>query len=217
MQNFEFRGSAILFDMDGTLVDSTECVERQWRRWARRHGLDADAILAVSHGRRNSETIREVAPHLAIPEVFAEFDAEELGDRDGVKAIGGATLLLNSLPLQRWAVVTSAPRKLAQFRIECAGLPLPAVLVSAEDVENGKPDPSCFLLAARLLEVSPERCLVVEDTPAGLAAAQAAGMAALGIATTYTCQELGGVPCIPDFHSIRVAVTTDGLRVNLSF
>src|SRR5260370_1809282 len=179
MQNFEFRGPAILFDTDGTLVDSTECVERQWRRWAERHGLDADAILAVSHGRRNTETIREVAPHLAIPEVFAEFDAEELDERDGVKAIGGAAALLNSLPAHRWAAVTSAPRKLAQIRIECAGLPLPKVLVSAEDVDNGKPDPSCFLLAARLLSVMPERSLVIETPPPALSAAHPPGMTAL--------------------------------------
>lgn len=201
---FEFRGSAILFDMDGTLVDSMAHDERQITRWATRHGLDPQPILKISHGRRTDDIIREVAPHLATAEEFARFGEEELADRDGIRAIDGAAALLRTLPRDSWALVTSAPTRLAQLRMECAGLPLPAVVVSADDVKHGKPDPEGVLLAARRLGVEPPQCLVIEDTPAGIQAAWAAGMRSLGITTTYSCNELGSEHCIRDFTSVRV-------------
>lgn len=201
---FEFRGSAILFDMDGTLVDSMAHDERQITRWATRHGMDPQPILKISHGRRTEEIIREVAPQLATAEEFARFGEEELADRDGIRAIDGAAALLRTLPRDSWALVTSAPTRLAQLRMECAGLPLPAVVVSADDVKHGKPDPEGVLLAARRLGVEPPQCLVIEDTPAGIQAARAAGMRSLGITTTYSCNELGSEHCIRDFTSVRV-------------
>jgi sugar-phosphatase len=201
---FQFHGSAILFDMDGTLVDSMAHDERQWTRWAARYGFDPQPILKISHGRRTEEIIREVAPHLATEEEFARFGEEELSDREGIRAVDGAAALLRALPRDVWALVTSAPSRLAQVRMECAGLPLPTVVVSADDVKHGKPDPEGVLLAARRLGVEPAHCLVIEDTPAGIQAARAAGMLALGITTTYSCDELPGAHCIRDFTSIRV-------------
>src|SRR5712671_2799461 len=130
----EFNCDAVLLDMDGTLVDSTECVIRQWRNWAQRHGLELEPILAVSHGRLTLETIQLVAPHLATPEEIEAFDAVELQDREGIKAVRGTMSFVSALPGDRWAVVTSASQKLARLRLQCAGLPIPRVLVSADDV-----------------------------------------------------------------------------------
>jgi sugar-phosphatase len=203
---FEFRGAAILFDMDGTLVDSMAHDERQWTRWAARYGLDPQPILKISHGRRTEETIREIAPHLATEEEFARFGDEELSDREGIRAVAGASALLSALPRDAWALVTSAPQQLAQMRMKCAGLPLPSVVVSADDVKNGKPHPEGVLLAARLLGVTPTECLVIEDTPAGIQAARAGGMRSLGITTTYSCDELSSEYCIRDFTAVRIAL-----------
>ena len=201
---FEFHGSAILFDMDGTLVDSMAHDERQWTRWAARYGLDPQPILKISHGRRTDDIIREVAPHLATQEEFARFGEEELSDREGIRAVAGAAALLSALPRGSWALVTSAPKQLAQMRMECAGLMLPSVVVSADDVQHGKPDPEGVLLAAQLLGVAPAECLVIEDTPAGIQAARAGGMRALGITTTYSCEQLRNEHCIRDFTNVRV-------------
>jgi sugar-phosphatase len=195
---------AVLFDMDGTLVDSTACVVRQWTLWARQHGLDVAQILEVSHGRRTIETMRDVAPHLAIEEEAARFEENELNDREGILAIQGAQALLNRMPPAQWAVVTSASRALATVRLECAGLPVPPVLISSGDVERGKPDPEGYLLAAHRLGVAARRCLVIEDTPAGLEAARAAGMEVLAVTTTYSCQDLSDAPCIPDFTRVHI-------------
>ena len=209
---FEFHGAAILFDMDGTLVDSMAHDEQQWIRWGARYGIDPQPILKISHGRRTEEIIREVAPHLATEEEFARFGEEELSNLDGIRAVAGAAALLSTLPRDAWALVTSAPRQLAQMRMECAGLPLPSVVVSADDVKNGKPHPEGVLLAAQRLGVEPAQCLVIEDTPAGIQAARAGGMRSLGIMTTYSCEELGSEHCIGDFTTMRV-VRDGGLRV----
>ncbi|MBZ5591089.1 MAG: HAD-IA family hydrolase [Acidobacteriia bacterium] len=199
----ELRCEALLLDMDGTLVDSTECVERQWRRWAERHGMDLEPILRVSHGRTTLETIREIAPHLATAEEIRSFDVAEAEDTEGIKAVKGAVAFVQALPSDRWAVVTSAPRRLAGVRLECAGLPIPRVLVCADDVSRGKPHPEPYSTAARLIGQRAERCLVIEDAPAGVEAARAAGMQVWGITTTVPSEELG-VPCIRNFEELRI-------------
>ncbi|HVP46352.1 MAG TPA: HAD-IA family hydrolase [Bryobacteraceae bacterium] len=199
----EFRCDALLLDMDGTLVDSTECVERQWRRWAERHGLELEPILRVSHGRTTVETIQLVAPRLATAEEVGLFDVAEAEDTEGIKAVRGAVAFVSALPPDRWAVVTSAPRRLARVRLEHAGLPIPRVLVSADDVRRGKPDPEPYLTAARWIGQTAERCLVIEDAPAGVESARAAAMPVLGVTTTASREELG-VPCIRDFEEVRV-------------
>jgi sugar-phosphatase len=212
----EISCDAILFDMDGTLVDSTACVVRQWRLWTERHGLDFDSVLRVSHGRPTSETIREVAPHLATEQEFRAFEQAEIEDRSGVKEVAGARLFLDSVPRGRWAVVTSASGELARVRIECAGLPVPEVLISADRIERGKPDPEGFLLAARLLKAAPERCLVIDDSPAGIQAGRAAGMRVLGMTTTFADADLGCDLCVADFQNMSLVLDANAsLRVRI--
>ncbi len=201
----ELRCEAILLDMDGTLVDSTECVERQWRRWAERHGLELEPILKVSHGRVTLETIQLVAPHLATEEEVRSLDVAEAEDTGGIKAVRGAVAFVSALPPDRWAVVTSAPRRLARVRLESAGIPMPRWIVCADDVSRGKPHPEPYWTAASLVGYPPQSCLAIEDARAGVEAARAAGMQVLGITTTMSREELG-VACVRDFEELRVRV-----------
>lgn len=179
--------AAFLFDMDGTVLTSIIAAERVWGAWARRHGLDVEAVLKLIHGRRAIETIRSFAiPNVdEAAEVLALMEGE-IADVEGVDAIEGAATFLAGLPTDRWAIVTSAPRALAKVRLAAAGLPLPAVLVTAEDVERGKPAPDGFLLAAERLGHPIEDCLVFEDAPAGIAAAEAAGASLVVITATHS-------------------------------
>jgi len=166
----------ILFDMDGTLVDSRIVVERVLRDWARDNNLNAEDILAVSHGRRTIDTVREFADSTMNAEAEAAMlEAREVTELDGVRAVGGARRLLAQLRPADWAVVTSASRELAVNRLSAARLPIPDVLVSADDVRHGKPDPEGYNLAAARLNSHAGRCLIFEDAPAGIAAGKAAG------------------------------------------
>jgi len=209
--------SAILFDMDGTLVDSTSVVERQWKLFAERHGLDYTHIMKISHGRRNAETIREVAPYLATPEIFAQFDETELEDKEGVVAVKGSVELLNKLAAHEWAVVTSASRALARNRLQAVQLPVPNVLIGADDVSSGKPHPEGYLAAARRLGVECGSCLVFEDTQPGLQAARAAGMRGVGITTTFPHTRLAPANCVANFAGVVVERDPGGrIRLTLS-
>ena len=192
--------AAVLFDMDGTLLDSTACIEGIWRRWSARHGLDADTVMPHVHGRRSSETIAAVAPDLDVAAEDAAFQLEELGSLHGITRIAGAAELLAALEArgQRWGVVTSAPRRLALAKIAHVGLPEPKWLVCAEDVANGKPHPAPYLAAAILMECAPDRLVAIEDAPAGIASARDAGMAVIALRTTHADAELAVADRIVD-------------------
>jgi sugar-phosphatase len=180
-----FRCRAILFDLDGVLVNSAECVERTWRGWAARHQLDAQHVIALAHGRRTVETIQLVAPELSATAEVAALESHEAMTSDGVYEIPGARELLESLPADRWAVVTSGIRAVAEFRIRYTRLPAPRVMICADDISRGKPDPEGYLAAARRLGMAAEDCVVIEDAHAGIEAAHNAGMRVIGIAATY--------------------------------
>lgn len=195
--------AAVLFDMDGTLVDSRAVVERVMREWAAAYDLDAAQILAVSHGRRTADTLADFAP--AGMDVEAEarrLESEEVADTLGVVAVTGAAQLLAMLG-DRWAVVTSASRGLATRRLTAAGLPIPAVMVVAEDVVHGKPDPEGYLMAARLLGVQADQCLIFEDAPAGIEAGCRAGCDVIAITAARPFPFEAGCPAIEDFTQIR--------------
>src|SRR5438477_4273921 len=191
-----FSCSAILFDLDGVLVDSTRAVDREWRLWARRKGLDGDAIMAIAHGVRTVEVIQRVAPHLDAEVEARLIEDEEAGDQDGVAVMAGAAGLLRSIPLGRWGVVTSGSRTVASARLRFCGLPVPEVLVTSDDVTNGKPHPEPYLKGAAGLGVNPAECLVVEDAPAGILSARTAGMKVIGMASTYPVDALGDADAV---------------------
>jgi sugar-phosphatase len=202
MKRFECR--AILFDLDGVLVDSTAYVEEQWRRWATGKGLSPDPFLRFCHGRRALETIRLAAPHLDAEAEVAAFQPDKAGDVGPIEPIEGAARLLESLPAGTWAVATSGPRADAAERLRRAGLPSPTVLVCAEDVVHGKPSPDVYLMAAAALAVAPAECIVIEDAPAGIQAARAAGMGVIAITTTHRRDELSAEACAPSLAAIHV-------------
>ena len=185
-----FSCSAILFDLDGVLVDSTRAVDREWREWARRKGIDGDAVMAIAHGVRTIEVIRRVAPHLDADAEAWEIENEEASDQHGVSVMPGAVALVRSLPEGRWGVVTSGTQLLASARLRFCGLPVPNVLVTADDVEHGKPHPEPYLKGAEKLGFKPADYLVIEDAPAGIRAARAAGMKVIGLASTYPASKL---------------------------
>jgi sugar-phosphatase len=207
---------AFLFDMDGTILSSIASAERIWSAWARRHGIDVASFLPTIHGVRAVETIRR----LALPGVEPEREAEaltlaEMEDVEGIEAIAGAAAFLSSLPESRWAIVTSAPRLLALRRIEAAGLPLPAVLVTADDVANGKPAPDCFLLAAERLGVAARDCLVFEDAPAGIRAAEAAGATVMVVTASHARPVETGHRSIDGYEALVALSAEDGLTIRL--
>jgi mannitol-1-/sugar-/sorbitol-6-phosphatase len=205
-----FLCSAILFDLDGVLVDSTRSVERQWRIWAGEHGIDPEAILEIAHGRRTVEVIRLMAPHLDLEAEVERVERNEASDTDGVEVMPGAAALLASIPESRWAVVTSGTNLLATARLRYAGLPIPKVLVSADQVREGKPHPEPYLTGARLLAVPSGRCLVIEDAPAGIESAHAAGMKAIGLTSTFSAAELHADAVVDDLRHLQVE-SRDGM------
>jgi sugar-phosphatase len=190
---------AVLFDMDGTIVDSSIPVRKLWESWAGRFGIPYEKVEAVMHGRRAIETMNLVAPELPQPETVEQFLRDEALLDEGIVEIPGAAALLHALPANRWAVVTSATCELAKSRMKAAGLPIPEVLIGADLVTNGKPHPEGFLLAAEKLGVEPSKCLVVEDSIAGIAAGRAAGMQVLGVTTHYDAAALGTEAHVPNF------------------
>ena len=195
--------AALLFDLDGTIVNSIAAAERAWAAWAERHGLDVAAFLPTIHGVRGIETITK----LALPGLDPAAEAEavlqaEIEDVAGVEPIEGAAAFLASLPADRWAIVTSSPRRLALRRLAAAGLPVPPVLVTAEDVTRGKPAPDCFLLAAERLGQRIEDCLVFEDAPAGIQAAEAAGAAVVMVTATHRHALETGHPTIDGYGGL---------------
>ena len=203
--------AAFLFDMDGTILSSIAAAERVWARWARRHGLDVAAFLPTIHGMRSVETVRRLnLPGVDPAAEAAAITAEEMEDVDGIEAIAGVAAFMAGLPADRWAVVTSAPRELALRRIAAAGLPPPPLMVTADDVANGKPAPDCFELAAARLGVSARDCLVFEDAPAGIAAAEAAGASVLVITATHAHPLDTRHPGVDGYLALAPRVDADG-------
>lgn len=207
--------AALLFDMDGTLISSIASAERTWSRWAAAHGLDVAAFLPTIHGVRSVETIRR----LNLPGIDPEAEAAaitraEMEDVGDVTEIPGARAFLATLPPERWAIVTSAPRALALRRLAAADMPVPKLMVAAEDVTQGKPAPDCFLMAASRLGVAAEECCVFEDAPAGIRAAEAAGASVVVVTATHHGPAPARRPAIEDYRKLRAGAAADGLRLN---
>jgi len=203
----------VLCDLDGTLVDSTASVMRNWRRIAAMLGRDEDDPVGDLHGIPGNQVLRRIAPDLdeeRVSELNEALVEGEIADTGDVTATKGALLLIETVPPDRWAIVTSGTRRLAVARLRAAGLPVPPIMVTADDVHEGKPNPAPFLLAARHLGVPADRCLAIEDAPAGITAARAAGCATLGVLTTFSALEGDTVDELSD---LAVEVTAGGLTV----
>ena len=185
-----FEPRAVLSDLDGVLVDSAAVIEQTWRGFADRHGLDPDEVVAAGHGRRSIDLIRLVAPHLDAEIEAANVEREEIAQTTGLRPLPGARELVDAVPAERFAIVTSGSRALALARLRAAGLPVPAVLVTAEEVDDGKPHPAGYLRAAELLGVDPAHSVVLEDAPAGVEAGRAAGMTVIAVLTTNDASAL---------------------------
>jgi sugar-phosphatase len=211
-----FLCAAILFDLDGVLVDSTGSVDRQWRIWARERGIHEEKVVAIAHGVRAIEVIRTIAPHLDAEAELRTLEGREAADHDRVKVMPGAVDLVRSLPEDRRAVVTSGSRILATARLRLAGIPIPKVMVTADDVANGKPHPEPYLKGAQLLGVNPAECLVIEDAPAGIRAAHAAGMKVVGLTSTYAAPALSEADAVVQrLTQIQVVAAAGKLTVSI--
>ncbi len=205
---------AILFDLDGTLVDSAIRVQRLWTEWSKRHGLDTASLLEVMHGRRADETIRIVAPHLSWQDEFRALEAEEIADMDGVRAYPSAGELLGNLSPRQWAIVTSGTRRVAEARMRHVGLPKPEIFITADDVHTGKPEPDGYLLAASRLHVKPSECVVVEDAPAGIQSGKSAGMRVIAVASTLSTDVLGQADiAVRHLSQIQLLSTPKGIQI----
>jgi len=186
----EIACSAMLFDMDGVLIDSTPAVARVWHKWAVAHGFNPEIVVKMAHGRPSRETILELLPDADVDAEDLEVERREIEDLDGMVLLPGARELLNSLPAERWTIVTSATRALAEVRLKAAGLPLPKKLVTATDIQRGKPDPEPYEKAAAALGFPGSECIVIEDAPAGIHSGKAAGARVVAFQTTMERREL---------------------------
>jgi sugar-phosphatase len=199
-----FETPALLFDMDGTIIDSCVQVDRVWSAWCERSGYVLEEIRQYTHGVRTEDTLRRIAPELDIAAETAWIEALDLGG-EGFGVVAGVDQFLECLPETRWAVVTSAPRLLLEARFASCGLALPRVVVSAETVRRGKPSPEPYLQAAEKLGVDPRDCIVFEDAPAGMASALAAGCQVVLVGGLQSTAD-GVIACVGDYSQLALAV-----------
>lgn len=204
----------ILFDMDGVLISSIDSVRRCWRRWAKMHGVPNAEEYEVPHGVRAIDIVKSLRPDIDPREGLRVIEDMEVEDVADLQVLPGVQTLLAALPLERWAIVTSSTRRLLLARLKAAGLPVPERIISADDVERGKPDPEPYRRGAELLGFRPENCLVVEDAPSGVGAGKAAGCRVLGVLGTHSAAELGGADWIVgSLEGLAVRVGEDELEL----
>lgn len=184
------HAAALLFDLDGVLINSTPAVARVWRQWAIEHGFNPDEVVARAHGRPSLTTVREYLPNADHHAENREVERREIADLEGVIPLPGALDLLSSLPEDRWTIVTSCTRPLAEVRIKAAGLPLPKKMITSNDIMHGKPNPEPFLKGAAVLGFPAGDCVVFEDVPAGVRAGKSAGARVIAFTTTVKEQAL---------------------------
>jgi sugar-phosphatase len=204
--------AAVLFDMDGTLIDSHPAVERSWLRWAGEYGVSMSSFEGM-HGRPAKEIVAAFLPEPRQAEAFRRIEALEVEDTEGIVVLPGTMAALNALPPERKAIATSCTAPLAEARIRAARLPAPGVLVTADQVHAGKPDPAPFLLAAARLGFSATECLVVEDAPAGLTAGRAAGAATLAVTVTHPVEQLDADAVVATLADVEFVSTAAGVQV----
>ena len=213
--NVNLTCKAVLFDMDGTLVDSTGVVELAWGWWAARHGIPLEAVLSFAHGRPTIATMEHFLPTRDHTEELEEMDRYEETQLEGILAVPGVKLVVHALQNHPWAIVTSAWRTLAEARVIAAGLPLPKVIVPVDEIGNGKPHPEGFLRAAEQLGIAPSECVVFEDTRPGIEAGVNAGMQVVALLTTAPAHRLRHRPAIRDFRDVTIQPDGECIKLEL--
>lgn len=211
--------AAVLFDMDGVLINSTPAVARVWRRWAIEHGFTPEEVVAHAHGRPSLTTVKDYLPNSDHEAENREVERREIEDLDGVVPLPGSLALLASLPADRWTIVTSCTRALAEVRIKAAGLPLPRKLITANDIVHGKPNPDPYLKGASILGFPAADCIVIEDVPAGIRAGKSAGARVIAFTTTTSetiLREAGADWILKNCADIRLLDSTNGLTLALN-
>ena len=211
----KLHADALLFDNDGTLLSSMDSVVRCWTRWAKEYGVSAEDFAGVElHGRPAAEIVGDLLPARQVERAVARIEELEVEDAGGgrVVPLPGTAELLGALPEGSWAVVTSATRRLAAARLREVGIEAP-LLIAAEDITRGKPDPEPYLLAAARLGADPARCAVFEDAPAGLESGRAAGMLTVGLTTTHLRGELAADALVGDLSGVSAQVVADGIEI----
>ncbi len=211
---------AVLFDLDGVLVDSVRSGDKQWRVWATEPALDPAVVIPAAHGVPTIETIRRFAPQVPFPiDVEAEarmMERREIEDRESVLPVTGAADLLARIPPDRWTIVTSGTRALAEARLGYVGLPVPRTMVTASDITRGKPDPEPYLKGAAALKTAPTECVVIEDAPSGIRAGHAAGMRTIGIRSTYPREAIAEADYVVNrLSDLRLTATNTSGRQNV--
>jgi sugar-phosphatase len=216
----QLQCAALFFDLDGVLINSTPAVERVWRRWAIEHGFNPEEAVARAHGRPSITTVREYLPNADHEAENREVERREIEDLEGVAPLPGALELLSRLPSNRWTIVTSCTRPLAEVRIKAAGLPVPKKLITSSDITNGKPHPEPYLKAANLLGFDAANCVVLEDAPAGIRSGRAAGARVIAFKTTASDPALlaaGANWIVNDCADVRLlSESNDGLSLALA-
>ncbi|HKW19449.1 MAG TPA: HAD family hydrolase [Terriglobales bacterium] len=203
----EVTCSGLLFDLDGVLVDSTPAVARVWTKWAIAHGLDPEETVRKAHGRPSIATVRDLLPNADAAKENEVILRGEIEDTEGVVPLPGARELLSAVPEEKWALVTSCARPLAETRLRVAGLPVPKRMITCDDVRNGKPDPEPYKKGAELLGVPAAKCVVFEDAPAGIRAGKAAGALVIALRSTSPDKELEGAGAdwiLPAYRDLTV-------------
>jgi sugar-phosphatase len=204
----------LLFDMDGVLISSSGSVVRCWRRWAAIYGIPDAANFNVPHGKRAIEIVQMLRPDIDPEEGLRVIEDMEMEDTDDLKVLPGVKKLLESLPPERWTIVTSATRRLMEGRLKVAGLPVPPRIISGDMVERGKPDPEPYVRGAGLLGFKPEECVVVEDAPSGVGAGLAAGCRVLAVLGTHSAEELKAANWVTSsMEDVAVTAGAGGLEL----
>ncbi|WP_260703764.1 HAD-IA family hydrolase [Edaphobacter flagellatus] len=207
----------LLFDMDGVLISSIGSVRRSWRKWAKMYGVPDAENYEVPHGMRAIEIVKSLRPDIDAEEGLRVIEQIEIDDTEDLKVLPGVKALLESLPMDRWAIVTSATKRLTIERLKVAGLPLPEKLITADMVERGKPDPEPYRRGAALLGLSNAECVVVEDAPSGVGAGKAAGSRVLGVVGTHSLEELHQADwVVGSLDGVSVTAVDGGLELRFT-
>jgi mannitol-1-/sugar-/sorbitol-6-phosphatase len=213
------RCLGVLFDLDGVLIDSTPAVARVWKKWAARHGLNPEEVVERAHGRPSISTIRELLPHTNHDEENRIVEQAEIEDIEDIGPLAGAQQLLRALPPERWTIVTSCTRRLAEVRLRAAGLTIPTKMVTSSEVKNGKPHPEPYLKGAAALGMGAVDCVIVEDAPAGIRSGKATGARVIAVRTTAAEDQLQNASAdwiVRDCSNIAVEEDAGELAITLS-